>query len=66
MRLEENWQAYVALRHGQIFERSILKLFEQLGLRRLFVLVLRRMQVTRNRLTRHHLTMKAGRMHPGR
>ncbi|HEX9136157.1 MAG TPA: hypothetical protein VF905_04320 [Nitrospirota bacterium] len=66
MRLEENWQVYVALRHGQIFERSILKLFEQLGLRRLFVLVLRRMQVRQNRLTHHHLTMKAGRMHPGR
>jgi len=66
MRLEKNWQAYVALRYGQIFERAVLKLFEQLGLRRLFVLVLRRMQVRQNRSTRHHLTMKAGRMHPGR
>jgi hypothetical protein len=31
MRLEKNWQAHVALWYGQIFERAILKLFEQLG-----------------------------------
>lgn len=61
MRLEKNWKAYVALRHGQTFECAILKLFEQLGLRRLFVLVLRRMQVRQNRSRSHYLAMKAGR-----
>lgn len=61
MRLEKNWQAYVALRHGQTFECAILKLFEQLGLRRLFVIVLRRMQVRQNRSRSHYLAMMAGR-----
>jgi len=61
MRLEKNWQAYVTLRHGESFECAILKLFEQLGLRRLFILVLRRMQVRKNRSRNNHHVMKAGR-----
>ena len=46
MRLEKNGQANVAFRHGEIFELAIFKFIQQLGLRRLFVRVLRGMQVT--------------------
>ncbi len=46
MRLIEDGKAPVAVWHGPVPERAVIELIRQLGLRRLFVLFLRRMQVT--------------------
>jgi hypothetical protein len=43
VRVEEDREAHVALRHGQVFERAFVELLKRLKLRRLLVLVLRRM-----------------------
>ncbi len=40
VRVEEDREAAVALRHGEIVERAFIRFLERLGLRRLFVLVL--------------------------
>lgn len=46
MRLCENGEASVALRHGPVFERAVVPVFlVRLGLRRLFLLVLHWLQV---------------------
>jgi hypothetical protein len=44
VRLKKDGKADVPLRNGQIFEQSIV-IFERFGLRRLFFLILRRVQV---------------------
>jgi hypothetical protein len=44
VRLKKDGKADVPLRNGQIFEQSI-AIFERFGLRRLFFLILRRVQV---------------------
>jgi hypothetical protein len=46
VRLEQDGEAHVALRHGQVFERVLPELIKRLGVRRLLVIVLRGMPLT--------------------
>jgi hypothetical protein len=46
MWIEEDREAHVALRHGQVFERAFVEFIGRIKLRRMLFLVLRRMPLT--------------------